>query len=683
MTGNTATLDETEIRKKPPREWSLEERQFIFKLGNLAVLELKSPALQPRDIASDRAADPNQRPAESLGSKKMTAIDLLIYRIFTENINGPLARNFRRLVRLCNLKKEWSQAYADECESWQALDAVLQFFSDSQGQGYSPPFTIERFRDWCNRTAEYKVHFDDYEKVIDAAAAHFSENPETLTPESIIEKITKRGVTRAHEHAAFMYGKISTTDPGNVYKGDKEICGIKAGLQEAIEEQQRLVAKIAAVFEEDYDDAEPEEKPLSLDEILGDEVTLEFPEHCLYGRLGEMARQLEMPLGLAYPALGVCYSIKPNIHVMADTRINLFGALIAEVGHGKDQVIDRAIKILNLQSERDYGVDTIGGDFQLAQVLGSRTSGRGKEKTVVVGPAKRLLITQEIGDILIKTGAEGSTLAKRLQYLWDHNEYSKPDRQGKFSINCRLSWLGGVTASEETPEEFTELFGSGTTKGLYSRFIFGYSGKKWKWEKWECPNQIPKQYSVPIDEMPEVEELARAHKAGCTVVEQISPAAEVELNKAYLRWEDQMLDPGRLVLNAKKWAIITASANGEEIVTVECMEKAITFMKWQAVVRKKFLPSIADERNPEAKFVGIFLPAFSEDGADKKFLQPWKTITDRHWHRKKDGRVMMTAIENLITMGVLIPEAVDEDETKRGRRGKFPRCKINPKYKEK
>jgi hypothetical protein len=30
---------------------------------------------------------------------------------------------------------------------------------------------------------------------------------------------------------------------------------------------------------------------------------LAFPEDCLYGKLGEWARQIKMPLGLGYPAL--------------------------------------------------------------------------------------------------------------------------------------------------------------------------------------------------------------------------------------------------------------------------------------------------------------------------------------------------------------------------------------------
>src|SRR5208282_797351 len=610
---------------------------------------------------------------------KMTIVDLLIYRIFSEDITGPLAHRYKRLMRTCLLKKTGVEDYYSVQNSWQTLEAVVLCFNDLHQEGSKLPLTLKQFLGWAKRDIESREFCEtyEYEKTIDAAVAYFTENPKTHIPETVFDKVVKIGIAFAQHHAAREYDIIAVQDAGSVRKGDFTA---RAGLKDAIEEQQRLIAKIARVYEEDSDDVQEQEVPASA-QLLNDEMTLEFPDYCLYGKLGEYAKQLNMPLGLAYPALGVCYSVKPNIHTMDGTRINLYGALIAEVGHGKDQSIERAIQMLRLENDRDYGVDTIGGDFQLAQVLGSKSSGKGKNKVEVIGPAKRLLITQEIGDVLIKTGAEGSTLAKRLQYLWDHNEYSKPDRQGKFSINCRLSWLGGVTASEETPEEFTNLFGSGTTKGLYSRFIFGYSGKKWKWEKWKCPNKIPVQYSVPIDEMP-VEELARKHKAGCTLVEGFAPATKSLLDAAYHRWEDRMLDPGRLIENAKRWAIITASANDEETVTADCMAKALTFMDWQAEIRKKFLPSIADDRNPEAQFANMFLPAFAEDGAGKKFLQPWKTVTDRHWHRKRDGRVMMTAIENLITMGVLIPEAEEDDRgrDKRGRRGKFPRCKINPKH---
>ena len=40
---------------------------------------------------------------------------------------------------------------------------------------------------------------------------------------------------------------------------------------------------------------------------------LEFPEAALYGRLGELAKGMKMPLGLAYPALLACYSVVPNM----------------------------------------------------------------------------------------------------------------------------------------------------------------------------------------------------------------------------------------------------------------------------------------------------------------------------------------------------------------------------------
>ncbi len=48
---------------------------------------------------------------------------------------------------------------------------------------------------------------------------------------------------------------------------------------------------------------------------------------------------MKMPLGLAYPALLGCYSILPDSDTMLDMRINLYVALIAHVGGGKNVAI--------------------------------------------------------------------------------------------------------------------------------------------------------------------------------------------------------------------------------------------------------------------------------------------------------------------------------------------------------
>jgi hypothetical protein len=104
---------------------------------------------------------------------------------------------------------------------------------------------------------------------------------------------------------------------------------------------------------------------------------LSFPEECIEDdKLGDWARAMHMPLGLAYPAILVCWSAKPAHDVMAGARINLYGALIAKPEGGKNQAIDRALRMTELTKGLDYKKSNPGGDAQLAGLLGDRKSGK-------------------------------------------------------------------------------------------------------------------------------------------------------------------------------------------------------------------------------------------------------------------------------------------------------------------
>jgi hypothetical protein len=69
--------------------------------------------------------------------------------------------------------------------------------------------------------------------------------------------------------------------------------------------------------------------------LVNTEKGLAFPEDCMYGRLGELALDMQMPLGYAYPALLAAYSYVPMADRMCGCRINLNAVIIAPVGVGK------------------------------------------------------------------------------------------------------------------------------------------------------------------------------------------------------------------------------------------------------------------------------------------------------------------------------------------------------------
>src|SRR5208337_3625191 len=170
---------------------------------------------------------------------------------------------------------------------------------------------------------------------------------------------------------------------------------------------------------------------------------LVFPEECLHGKLGEWARQIKMPLGLGYPALIACYSMKPNLDRMCGTRINTYCALIAKPEGGKNQAIERAIAMADIRSNLDYMKASPGGDAQLAALLGDKWCGKKGSKDRVPGPRKMGLVNGEMTDMLKKTSIDNSVLASKMCNLWDDNEDIKPTKEGFITINCRVSWLGG------------------------------------------------------------------------------------------------------------------------------------------------------------------------------------------------------------------------------------------------
>lgn len=401
---------------------------------------------------------------------------------------------------------------------------------------------------------------------------------------------------------------------------------------------------------------------------------LTFPEDCLADdRLGEMAKDMRMPLGLAYPAILACASVKPNLERMCGARLNLYCALIVKPGGGKNEAIRRALAMMELTPGLDYKMSAPGGDAQLVSLLGDRASGKKGDRERIPGPKKILLVCNEIGDMLRKTGIDNSTLASRMCDFWDCSEYDKPTgKNGEVThVDCRISWLGGLPASVEQPEKFGELFGGETNFGLYPRFIYGYSGVKFNYRDWEAPMQKAVRDSPLETEDEAAEYLAHFSNNGMTVVRGISE----EAMNLYDAWEPGGDHEGRLKYNAKKIAVLKACFNGECVVSASRVQQAITFMEWQIKIRETFKPGVAKETNREAWFTEHLIPALERAGACKQFVS-WRRISLRnHWDEKIDAGVQIRTVENLVKLGRLIEEPEDEEERnkRRSRRQrKFP-----------
>jgi hypothetical protein len=393
------------------------------------------------------------------------------------------------------------------------------------------------------------------------------------------------------------------------------------------------------------------------------EDPLKFPDECLYGKLGEWARQMKMPFGLGYPALIASHAMKPTVDRMCGTRINVYCALIAKPEGGKNQAIERAIAMTELRSNLDYMKATPGGDAQLAALLGDKSCGKKGSKVRIPGPRKMGLVNGEMTDMLKKTSIDNSVLASKMCNLWDDNEDIKPTKDGYITINCRVSWLGGIPADIEHPERFGELFSSESNYGLHPRFIFGYSGVAFNYRHWERPSQFDNSV-LELDEA--FEEVTKQHNGGVTIVSSISAEAQ----GLYDGWNPAVTSIGRLRQNLMKVALLTASANGEKEVTADCMSKAIIFMNWQLKIREIFKPSEAEAGNKEAVFTNLLLPALEQKGALTEFVS-WRRISlDRKWDRKIDAGLQYRTVENLIKLGRLIQEEIPDEGDAKGKKTK-------------
>lgn len=365
-----------------------------------------------------------------------------------------------------------------------------------------------------------------------------------------------------------------------------------------------------------------------------------FPEECLCGRLGELARLTNMPLGVAYPAVVTAFSVLPTSNEFgARNRPNLYCCIICPPGGGKNETIFRAIDVVEVPYGSDVGgweKITPGGDRQLMEVVGDKP-GRKKGDARIPGPHKLLMVNMEIADVMKKCAYEKSTLASRLCDLWDDGKGKLPDRAGLITCDCRLSWIGGLPATVEDQERFLELFNAESCHGLYQRFVFGYTEEEWLHSDWE--------YKRPVVDL-ETAVLAppTPYCMGFTP----------EAKEMYEAWRLDVPGFGRIRYNMKKFALLTAAADGQDRCDVPHLQKAILWAEWEAKVRARFKPSQAMDGNREALFANIILEKLERAGAESKVVN-WKVVTNHaRLERKIDPSLQLRAVKSLIDLGTLI-----------------------------
>ncbi len=413
-------------------------------------------------------------------------------------------------------------------------------------------------------------------------------------------------------------------------------------------------------------DAEDQAETAAMEAVAdySSDEDLEMPEAAMYGRLGEIARSIDMPLGLAYPAALALASGVPAEDRMVGSRVNVYAVLLAYVGAGKNATISRLRDTL-----RQFDEHSSAGNFASDRGLMLSVGAVNIAKEDAVQPAYRHLCktTGEIGATLNKGGIDNSSLLTVICDLYDETRYETADKTGVYATNCRLSWLGGLPlgpAGCDPTQAFREAFGKKTTDGLYDRVIFGFTSECRRFNpKWK-PRDFSVRSNLPLDDEiePGISTQAcvtpDAAKNGYQRVMFFDAEAERLVDafveeRAEHRGEDTWT---RVEYTLRKVSVISAAFNFEASVTPDCVRAAIRFIGWQLKLRRKFGPSGAANQTGEIAEAVLAAYLAYERRNPGSFGDRYKLDAQHGWTTRYGPRLIRETIDALVANRRLLPK---------------------------
>lgn len=367
-----------------------------------------------------------------------------------------------------------------------------------------------------------------------------------------------------------------------------------------------------------------------------------MPESCLYGWLGWAAKELETPLGFAYPAMLTAAAALIKTYPR-HIRPTLYCCLIGGVHCGKSETIKRAVGYKNSPGFLKMPKDTVcwqvpGSDRGLIKIFEKDKDDTTLVESMVV--PTHLLAQDELRNTLSKANIQNSALPPVLCSAWEQDEVGTADKSGKHSAELHLNILGALKADDS--EDFADVFSKGTTTGLYDRFIFGLAPKGWSFKPWhrEINERYPKSCSIP---------------AKCWTMMQ--------------EWREvEPIGRGRLGEIAMRVAYITSAMNHDSEITEEAMKAALAFCEWQEWVRAGYKASMGD--NDDSKCTCAILDALEK-------LEPgmwisWRALAaKKSWYRKFGARTLSTTRDTLAKSGKTIEETEEDEDGRSKRTGRF------------
>ena len=383
---------------------------------------------------------------------------------------------------------------------------------------------------------------------------------------------------------------------------------------------------------------------------------LAMPSNCLYGVLGEAAKSIGGPLGFAYVTMLTLHAGSGVNLYRTDPRVKmptLFSILMANKGVGKSMTKDRCIQTLYPEGECDHVLH--GMPLSDRGLLKMVTEPKSK-KSEVSGPNPRVLVIDEFKGTLVKMGYPGSTLATVFNEAFYATTLRCADKTGVHETDVRLSLLGLLKV--EDPDEFTQCMTGFSQGGFYDRLVLvPCTLDKWYWSLDWKPTKFDIKY------------------AQVTMPKAVSDFHE--------DWRSEFIpdDVGnRIDEIARRVAMISASANGDTEVTLECMLAAHRFMDWQIQVRRGYVASSAD--NPETQLATSIIKNLTDAGVTESGQSVWVKRRDMerkgNWNRKYGPPMIFRVLEAMSKGGG--PVIAAYHQRKNGKDMVDDRSRPNGKY---
>jgi hypothetical protein len=314
----------------------------------------------------------------------------------------------------------------------------------------------------------------------------------------------------------------------------------------------------------------------------------DMPDSAMSGRLGDLCRgpMKEFPLTYSYLSIVVVAGLKIAGH--STMRHNLYGGPVGDVGSGKSQAAEAAMKCIGLDPDQRPPVHKVkvGSGEQLLKEIGD------------VGGESRLFYVDELSHLLEKAMIQYASFPSILNSLFYNNrETLKMARGETANFDCSLSILGGLPENK-----FSEFFGQASTLGLYDRFLYGL-----------CPTDYTYHY--------------RPFRVSPSLFEPQGVEVHPEVWNERDQWLKDSPDiTGRVAELSLRVASICAAWDGKNVLMVSDLKPAKQFALYQARLRKLLRPNPGE--NFEARAAHKFLAYLERHSPDGQWVSRRQMFKD-------------------------------------------------------